>query len=90
MRVVVAGERALVSLAVTGQLAILALESGALLDTVPVGPLPDGIAVAGAGHAFVALAGSDHIVVVDIERGRVVGELPAGEGPSGLLWTEAD
>ena len=87
VRVLVWGEWVLVSLALAGHLAILDLESGAVLSTVAVGRLPDGIAVDDSGRfAFVAAAGSDRVAIVEIAAGRLVGELPSGEGPSGLLW----
>lgn len=87
VRVLVAGDRVLVSLALSGKLAILDLATGAVLSMVPVGLLPDGIAVEASGrYASVASAGSDRVVVVALAAGTVVGELPAGEGPSGLLW----
>ena len=85
VRVLVAADRVLVSLALSGELAILDLATGAVLSMVPVGLLPDGIAVEASGrYAFVASAGSDRVVA--LAAGTVVGELPAGDGPSGLLW----
>ncbi|PZC41743.1 MAG: DNA-binding beta-propeller fold protein YncE [Chloroflexi bacterium] len=87
VRVVIAGERVLVSLALSGELAVLNLADGALIARVAVGRLPDGIATDGSGrYAFVATAGDGAVTIVEVARGTVVGALPAGEGPSGLLW----
>ena len=87
VRVAFAGDRVLVSLARHGTLAILDVMDGALLASVAVGPLPDGVAVDASGrYAFVAAAGADYITVVDLANARAVAKLPAGDGPSGLLW----
>ena len=87
MRVVVAGDQVLVSLAFAGELAILALDDGSVLGRLAVGELPDGIAVDGSGRfAFVAAVGSDQVTIVDLDDTAVIGTLPSGGGPSGVLW----
>ena len=91
VRVVAAGERVLVSLAWSGELALLAAESGAVQGVLAVGRLADGIALdASGGYAFVATAGEDTVAMVDLGERRVLAQLPAGQGPSGVFWTAGE
>jgi len=86
VRVAFAGDQVLASLALSGSLAFLDSKTGRLTGVIPIGALPDGIAVdSDRSLAYVAAVGDDMVAVVDTERRRVVGQRPAGDGPSGVL-----
>ena len=86
VRVAFAGDQLLASLALTGSLAFLDRATGDVETIIPVGTLPDGIAVdSDRLLAYVAAVGDDVVTVVDIERREVMGHRPAGDAPSGLL-----
>ena len=87
VRAAFAGAWILVSLQDQGRVAMIDRVTGALRALIPVGPLPDGIAVDDAQQfAYIAVTGADQIAILDLGRMAVTGTLPAGAGPSGLRW----
>ncbi len=80
------GRLAAVSNLWSGTLSLFAVEGGALkpAGTLPVGPLPRGLAFAPDGTLYVALAGTDEVAAVDVAARKVLRRLPAPREPWSL------
>ena len=87
VRAAFAGAWILASLQDRGRVAMIDRVTGALRALIPVGPLPDGIAVDDAQQfAYIAVTDAGQIAILDLERMAVTCTLPAGAGPSVLRW----
>ena len=90
VRVTYAPDLLLVSLSDRGALAVLDLDSGVLQDLIPVGRLPDGVALDDSGKiAYVTAASSDLVAVIDQEQRQVVRTLAVAGEPATVVWTTA-
>jgi YVTN family beta-propeller protein len=67
-------------------LLVLDIESGKVLDKVPVGERPHSVVVKSDDRtAYVSNQWADNIYEIDLERAAVVDTFPTGSGPAGLL-----
>jgi YVTN family beta-propeller protein len=65
-----------------------ATAAGTVTSTIPVGPVPQGVAVTPDGStAYVANVGSDTVSVITVASGTVASTIPVGEGPQGVAFT---
>ena len=69
-----------------GMLAVISLRGSRLLDEVPVGPRPWGLAITPDGHyVYTANGPSNDVTVVDTETLKVVTRIPVGPAPWGVV-----
>ena len=81
------GRRAYVTEGAAGTVSVVDPATRQVIDTIPVGKRPWGIALAPDGHRLYTADGrSNQVSVIDTDTRQVVATIPVGDRPNDLLY----